>query len=217
MRNLTEDDFDALWPSAPQALVDGILANQEAAWSAGQIDKAIRLAHLMAQVSTESGGVHVVENLNYSATSLTKLWPSRFSPELAADVGRTDDHAANEIGIANTAYSGKNGNTEPNDGYDYRGRGLIQITGRGNYRSLGQACGLDLENNPDQAADPAYCMLIAATFFATRGCLSYADDDDVIAVSAIVNVGHWPCSESQINGLDQRSDWLTKWKQQLGL
>ena len=100
----------------------------------------------------------MVENLNYSADAQQKTWPSRFSTELAADVARKPEQ------IANIAYGNRMGNTAPGDGWKYRGRGLIQINGKNNYRASGEALGLDLIAQPDLLEKPLHACMSAAWF-----------------------------------------------------
>jgi len=103
------------------------------AMSRYQIVGTIRIAAFVAQVGHESGQLRrLVENLNYSADALRKTWPNRFNSELANAVARKPEQ------IANIAYGNRMGNTEPGDGWKYRGRGLIQITGKDNYRACGE-------------------------------------------------------------------------------
>jgi len=103
------------------------------AMSRYQIVGTIRIAAFVAQVGHESGQLRrLVENLNYSADALRKTWPNRFNSELANAVARKPEQ------IANIAYGNRMGNTAPGDGWKYRGRGLIQITGKDNYRACGE-------------------------------------------------------------------------------
>jgi predicted chitinase len=102
------------------------------------------------------------------------------------------------------AYEGRAGlgNTEPGDGPRFKGRGLIQLTGRANYKRIGEALGLDLENDPELAADPANSARIAAYFFKSRGLNEIADRGDIELVSRRVNGG--------TNGLAARIDFFNR-------
>jgi putative chitinase len=101
------------------------------------------------------------------------------------------------------------GNTEPGDGARFRGRGLIQITGRTNYGTIGARLGLDLLDNPDQAADPAISLRIACEFWKSRNLNDFADQDDELAVTWLVNGG--------FNGLTDRQAVLARAKAALGI
>jgi putative chitinase len=104
------------------------------------------------------------------------------------------------------AYEGRAdlGNTRRGDGRRYKGRGLLQLTGRANYREFGQALGVDLENDPEAAAEPVLSLKIACEFWKRRGINAHADRDDVIAVTRVINGG--------INGLDDRRKLTAKAK-----
>lgn len=96
------------------------------------------------------------------------------------------------------AYEGRVdlGNTQPGDGKRYKGRGLVQLTGRANYRRIGKLCGIDLEAEPGRAADPAIAARTACAYWHDRGINRHADRDDLIAVTFAVNGG--------LNGLAER-------------
>jgi len=103
----------------------------------------------IAQVGHESANLtRLVESLNYSADGLVKTWPTRFTAESAARVGRTASKAADQEAIAEIVYGGRLGNVHAGDGWRFRGRGPIQVTGRANYRECGMAIGHDLEQEP---------------------------------------------------------------------
>jgi putative chitinase len=121
-----------------------------------------RLAEFVAQIANETGGFRrFVENLNYRADVLVRQWPSHFT--------RAQAEAAhgNPIEIASRAYGGRMGNAPypSQDGWVFRGRGPLQLTGRAAYRRYGELTGLPLEANPDMAADAASGTLIALAFF----------------------------------------------------
>lgn len=116
------------------------------------------LAYIMATAFHETGATMqpVLENLNYtSVAGLRRVWPKRFP---------TDDAAAPFVRqprkLANHVYGGRMGNSKPDDGWLYRGRGLVQITGRDNYRRMGARLGLALESNPEQARDAGVSALL---------------------------------------------------------
>lgn len=99
------------------------------------IDTPARVAHFLAQVGVESGGLaRVEENLSYSAERLMTVWPSRFKTLAAAQA-----YARNPEALANKVYGGRMGSTQPGDGWRYRGRGLKQLTGRNNYKEYAEA------------------------------------------------------------------------------
>jgi putative chitinase len=157
-----------------------------------------RLAAFAATVAHESANGQVLnENLNYSAAGLMKTWPNRFGGGLAERYGRTTGKPADQEGIANVAYGGRMGNGPPatGDGWAYRGRGLIQLTGRDAYRRAGAALGLPLEVTPAMAAEPQHAAAIAAwTWGAWKGCNPLADREDIEAWRRAINGG--------LNGLD---------------
>lgn len=105
------------------------------------------IAMILGQVAEESGGFKSIEeNLNYRADRMIAVWPGRFKsrPDFARKLA-----AAGPEAIANEIYGGRMGNTEPGDGWKYRGRGYIQLTGKDNYKAIGDYLGIDLVNNPD--------------------------------------------------------------------
>jgi putative chitinase len=106
------------------------------------------------------------------------------------------------------------GNTQPGDGPRYKGRGIFQLTGRANYKSYGEKLGLDLINHPELAADPANSLLIACEFWNRNNLNKYADADDVLAISKIINTGH--NGTTMPNGFQDRKDYLDKAKAALG-
>lgn len=105
------------------------------------------------------------------------------------------------------AYEGRRdlGNTQPGDGRRFKGRGIFQLTGRANYRIMGKRLGLDLEGNPELAADPTISVRIACEYWQTRNLNAYADADDVNGITRKINGGY--------NGLADRKRYLAKAKE----
>jgi len=227
MVSLTQQNFDALWPvkaAGVQPIVQGILAQQATVFPKYGITSFLILAHMMAQFSAETGGAtEMVESLNYSAQGLLNTWPHRFTPAQAQQYGRTAAHAANQTAIGDLAYNGRMGNAPgTNDGYTFRGRGLIQTTGRDGYTVLGKRVGLPLDTTPDLIVDPAHALECAVNEFVSysgngKSMIDYCNDDNLVAVSSLINLGHITQNPAAIEGYDSRLHWLEKWKQQFGI
>lgn len=157
-----------------------------------QIVVTKRIAAFIAQVGHESGHLmRLVENLNYSSDALRKSWPSRFNVELATTVARKPEQ------IANIAYGNRMGNTAPSDGWKYRGRGLIQITGKNNYRACGEALGLDVIAQPELLEKPQHACMSAAWFWATNGLNTLADAGKFDAITQRINGGQTGAADRQ--------------------
>jgi putative chitinase len=151
-------------------------------------DEAI--AFFLGQILHESGMLeHVEENLRYSADRLVAVWPHRFPTVEAAR-----PYSYNAPALAEKVYQGRLGNTEPGDGYKYRGRGPIQVTGRANYAALEEQTGLPLVANPDLLTQPRAGLMAAAVWFGHNAAQHIPDG--VEAVTRAVNGG--------VNGLAQR-------------
>jgi len=153
----------------------------------------------LAQVLHESLNLtKMVESLNYSAERLMVVpgFKGRFTLAQANHYGRTDAHPANQEGIACIAYAYRNGNGGPvsRDGWRFRGRGPLQITGRANYTKCGTALGLDLLKNPELLEQPDLGCLAAAWFWdqgnpTGRSLNILADQGKLTAVRHAVNGG----------------------------
>ncbi len=149
-----------------------------------KINSPVRMAAFIAQVGHESGQLtRMVENLNYSADRLQAVWPNRFDVALAAQVARKPEQ------IANIVYGGRMGNTLPGDGWKYRGRGLIQLTGANNYRAAGAALGLDMINHPELVEQPETAALVAGWFWQSNGLNELADASRIQDIGSIINTG----------------------------
>jgi putative chitinase len=151
------------------------------------IDTPKRQAAFIAQCGHESGGFKLLsENLNYRAETLCKLWPKRFPTlEFAKQFER------NPRKIANSVYANRMGNRDEasGDGYRFRGRGCIQLTGHSGYYHAGQALGVDFVMNPDLVATPKYAVLTAGWFWSTHGCNELADAANWTGLTKRINGG----------------------------
>jgi putative chitinase len=150
-----------------------------------QINTPKRQACFIGQCMHESGGFKFLrENLNYSAKALMNTWPSRFP-----DMDTAEKFERQPEKIANKVYSGRMGNTEDGDGAKYIGRGLIQLTGKDNYRAFGEAIGEDLVSNPQLVEQPRYAALSAGWFWNKRGLNALADAMDITNLTIRINGG----------------------------
>jgi putative chitinase len=137
-----------------------------------EINTPKRQACFIGQCMHESGGFKLTkENLNYSAASLMKTWPSRFP-----DMDTAEKYEHNPTKIASKVYMGRMGNTTPEEAGMYIGRGLIQLTGKDNYKAASDALGVDLLANPQLVEEPRYAALTAGWFWNKKGLNALVDD-----------------------------------------
>jgi putative chitinase len=155
------------------------------------IDSPLRQAAFLAQCGHESGRFQWLREL-WGPTSTQKLYepPSEKAKQL--------------------------GNTQAGDGFRFRGGGLIDVTGRYNFRVMGQKIGVDLEGNPDQIAQPSPACLSAAQFWTDRNLNAFIDVGDIWSISRAVNLGN-PHSSATPNGMQDRLDLWESCKAALGI
>jgi putative chitinase len=152
---------------------DAVIAQIPDTASKFQINTPLRLAHFLAQCGHESGGFRATqENLNYSAKGLNGIFKKYFPTEASAA-----PYARQPIKIASKVYGGRMGNgpESTQEGYKFRGRGYIQLTGKENYTAFGKAINEDICSNPDKVA-ANYALLSAAWFFNKNGLHKMADE-----------------------------------------
>ncbi|MCK2122103.1 glycoside hydrolase family 19 protein [Pseudomonas sp. PNPG3] len=155
------------------------------AMDAGGITDAKSKAALMANVDHESGGfTRTEENLNYSAKRLQQVFPKYYQ-----NIEQARADAGNPEAIANRVYGGRMGNTESGDGFKYRGRGDIQLTGKAQYEAMGKKLGIDLVNNPELASDPKYSAQIAVQHWKDSGANTAAIRGDITGARKETNGG----------------------------
>ena len=147
----------------------------------------LRKAAFIAQCGHECGNFKMLEeNLNYRAETLMKSWPKRF-PTLEF----ANQYAKNPKKIANMVYANRMGNRDEasGDGYRFRGRGCIQLTGHANYYHAGQALGEDFVMQPELVATPMYAALSAGFFWNTHKLNVLADNRDIKMMTKRINGG----------------------------
>ena len=169
---------------------DGVIGQIPSVMSTFKIDSALRLSHFLAQCGHESAGFKAIqENLNYGAKGLLGIFKKYFPTEAKAL-----QYERKPEKIANLVYGSRmgNGDEASGDGYKFRGRGYIQLTGKSNYAAFGKAINEDITANPDLVATK-YPLLSAAWFWSSNGLNTLADkgadDASVTAITKRVNGG----------------------------
>lgn len=165
-----------------------------------ELNTPLRIAHFMAQISHESGLKPISENLNYSAKRLMEVFPKYFKQTgIAIEYGNKPEK------IANRVYANRmgNGNEASGEGWKYRGRGFIQITGKENYFRLANDTDIDCLKNPDLLLEEANAMISALWFWDLKGLNSLADKNDIIGITKKINGGNI--------GLEHRKELLKKY------
>ncbi len=195
-----------LAPSARSSYREAFESGQPVLDRHGISANPLRVAHFMAQVLHECGGLTIqFENLNYSAARLPKVWPSRFQPQGPLD---PNAYANNPRKLAAEVYGGRMGNNDTTDGYTYRGRGLLQLTGKASYAEATawlrrqEPAAPDLVAAPDEVISARWCLEIAASEWERRGCNPLADADSVRRVTRAINGG--------LIGLAERQEWTLR-------
>ena len=163
-----------------------------------EINTPERIAAFLAQCGHESAGFTVLqENLNYNAATLSRVWPKLFPADVAARYASLPNK---QEAIANRAYGSRmgNGDEASGEGYKFRGRGPIQLTGKANYEVCSEFLFQDdtLLNNPDMLLDPEYALHSACWFWWKNTLNTFADSGDLVTMTKRINGG--------TNGLEDR-------------
>src|SRR5687767_10031947 len=201
---ITLDQIRHLAPNARSSYRQAFESGAPLLDRAGICASPLRVAHFMAQVLHECRGLSVqIESLNYSPQRLPQVWPTRFKPRGPLDPAA---FAHNQEKLGNEVYGGRMGNDQPGDGFRYRGRGLLQLTGKESYREATTALRTqnpvapDFEIAPDEVFSAQWCLAVAAVEWVARGCNPLADQDNVQRVTRAINGG--------LIGLSDRMEWL---------
>jgi putative chitinase len=195
---LSSEVLRRLYPEADPATIETFAHKADELWNEFELSANRNRVHFfLAQLGHESGGRAREENLNYSAKRMMAVWPGRF-PNLASTSGLANNPQA----LANSVYGGRMGNVRPDDGWRYRGRGYIQITGRDGYAQVGSLAKLDLVGDPDLALAPQTCLRVACAFWAWKKLNPKCDAGDFVTVTRLINGGTL--------GLQDRFAWLEK-------
>ncbi len=169
------------------------------------INTILRQAHFLSQIGHESLQLNVLsENLNYSAAGLLKTFPKYFPNQKVAD-----QYARDPVAIASKVYASRmsNGDEASQDGWAFRGRGAIQLTGKANYQAFKKDTGIDVIENPNYLSTLEGAIHSACWFWRKNNLNALADKDDVVAVTKKINGG--------TIGLEDRKKYLSLAKKAL--
>jgi putative chitinase len=183
---ITKEQLTKILNTRDAALVDKLLPGINEALVKFQINTPLRISHFLAQLLHESGNLlRTTENLNYGAPGLLSTFRKYFTVEQATQYARKPERIAARV-YANRM---ENGDEASGDGWKYRGRGYIQLTGKSNYKALTESLNVDFVANPDLVATPQYAALSAGWYWNSRGINKLADADDVLKVTKAINGG----------------------------
>ncbi|MGE3712669.1 MAG: peptidoglycan-binding protein, partial [Hyphomicrobiaceae bacterium] len=189
---ITSETVARFAPRAIAAYREAFISGNDLLTRYGINQSPMRLCHFLGQIGNECGRLRIIEeNMNYrSAARIRAVWPTRF-PTLAS----AEPFVNNPEGLAEKVYGGRFENG-PGDGWRYRGRGLVQITGRSSYREMGRKLGIPLEENPELACEPKYALAIACETWAgkqlagERDMNRLADINKIEALTYRINGGY---------------------------
>jgi len=163
------------------------------------VNTPLRQAHFFSQMEHESGLKPIGENLNYGIGGLLSTFSKYFTEDTAKIYARKPEKIANKV------YANRmgNGNEASGDGWKYRGRGFIQITGKNNYIILSKDTKIDFVNNPDLLLTEVNSMISALWYWNKNALNALADENDVKGITRRINGGY--------NGLEHRKELLAKY------
>jgi putative chitinase len=183
---ITKEQLESFFEDTDEEIIDSFVEPLNKAMEHFEINTTQRIAMFLAQVGHESAGLSATkENLNYKASTLLKVFPKYFRDRDPADYERQPEK------IANLVYGGRmgNGTEETGDGYRYRGRGLIQLTGHDNYKSFANSMGISIEEAVTYLETPEGAAMSAAWFWNSRKLNAVADAGDILKSTKLINGG----------------------------
>lgn len=168
----------------------------------------LEIAHLLAQVDHESQGfTRLEEGTKYRYSTAKRVFSSKYHAAINAlqyENKAKDNDFIPQPQFFNLVYGGRMGNDWNGDGYEYRGRGLIQLTGKQNYIEFRNYSGIDVVNNPNLMIEDDASIKCVLWFWKSRNCAQYAIQDDIEKVTKLINGG--------LIGLEDRKKLLAKYK-----
>lgn len=204
----TVDAINRLTRNAKANYLEAIRHGQDLFEEHG-ITTPLRMAHFLAQALHETGGFTILrENMTYSAPRLIQIFG--VNHHSAAVTAAEAERIANQpetiaervYGLGNPRKARELGNTQPGDGFRFRGNGVLQTTGRNNHRRMGEACGLDFEENPELVTVPEHALKPALHEWTQNNLNIAADRNDIRTITLRINGG--------LIGLAERETWLNR-------
>lgn len=187
----------------------GAIRRGEQLFNDHHITTPLRMAHFLAQALHETGGFRILrENMNYSAKRMIKIFGvgNHSAAVTAAEAATLANHpeaiADRVYGLGNPRKARELGNTTLGDGFLYRGNGVLQTTGRGNHKRMGDACGVNFEGDPGLVTNPDHALKPALIEWTQHNLNSFADKNDIRTTTRRINGG--------FNGLSEREAWFDK-------
>ena len=198
------DIVSRIAPHANDAYVRAF-ADGDALLAGHELTTPLRLSHFLAQALHETGrGTVLWENMAYSAPRILAVFgvgnhSAAVREEEAAGLAYNPPALAERVyGLGNPHKAAELGNAQPGDGYKYRGGGVLQTTGRANYRRMGQKCGVDFEGQPELVVAPAHALEPALQEWTEGNLNAAADRNDIATITRVINGGY--------NGAQERKD-----------
>ena len=204
---VTASELKRFAPKAKPVYVETLLENLDVLRAAGILENNFRLAHFFAQVGAETGGLTILrESMAYRTPArLRAVWPSRFGKKSDAFLLEL---IADPVKLADSVYGGRMGNRKgTSDGYDYRGGGYIQTTGR--YAVEKYCKALSLDPQASYLDNPLMTLRFACIEWEESGCNAWADQNDILKVSKAINTGSATSNVMPV-GLPDRKAWLAQ-------
>ncbi len=204
--SVTEADIKRFAPNARREYVTTLVGGLPHLRHAGILDNSYRLCHFLAQCAHETGGFTILrESLRYTkADRLRTVWPARFRDKSNAELAPL---LKDEKKLGEAVYFGRMGNTQAGDGYDFRGGGFLQTTGRAAVTSYCKRLGL--EPSASLLDDLPTTLQFAVLEWGDSKCNTHADENDLTKVSKAINTGSATGNVKPV-GMDSRSEWFAK-------
>lgn len=207
---ITRDDLKRFAPRAKPEYVDALMAGMETLREGGILESEYRLCHFMAQVGHETGGFTIIrENMNYRPARARQVWPSRFRNMPEAELRRL---CADPVRFSDSVYGGRMGNKKGTaDGFNFRGAGFIQTTGRYAFEKYAKKVGLPADNESlaKYASDLGILLKFACLEWKESGCNDWSDENDLTKVCKAINTGSATSNIKPV-GMADRQRWFAK-------
>ena len=207
---ITRADLKRFAPKAKPEYIDALMSGMETLRAAGILDSEYRLCHFLAQVGHETGGFTIIRELmRYKPARAKQVWPARFRNMAHAELARL---CADPVRFSDHVYGGRMGNRKgTSDGFDFRGAGFIQTTGRYAFEKYAKALGLphDDASLARYADDLGILLKFACLEWQESGCNDWSDENDLTKVCKAINTGS-ATSNIRPVGMDDRKRWFAK-------